>query len=91
VEGGEWKDCMVLDLSALGVGVSVNGAVPDELMGQWIVLEVQMPVGVSVHVRLQGEVRHAAHDLWGDTRVGVEFNGLPRSLTSSPDWLPPTS
>jgi c-di-GMP-binding flagellar brake protein YcgR len=73
---GEWHECLVVDISTLGVGLDVEGGIPKELMGQWIEVEVNVPASASVNVRLRGEVRHAAQDVRGGARIGIEFSGL---------------
>lgn len=73
---GTWHECLVVDISVLGVGLHLDGAIPKELIGQWLEVEVHVPASASVNIRLKGEVRHAAHDVRGGARIGIEFSGL---------------
>jgi len=82
----EWRDCLVLDISRLGVGLSLDGAIPKDLIGDRIVVEVHLP-GTSVIIRLKGEVRHAAHDVRGGARIGMEFVELSEIERSVLDVL----
>jgi hypothetical protein len=44
-EGAVWQKCSVVDISVLGVGLELFGAVPSDLMGHRVAVEVQTPMG----------------------------------------------
>lgn len=70
-------DCRVLDISAMGVGLELFGAVPDDLIGSRI--EVSVPNGTSSGIRLVGDVRNMSPGRNGGARAGVEFS-FPSSI-----------
>ncbi|HUZ09028.1 MAG TPA: PilZ domain-containing protein [Acidimicrobiales bacterium] len=72
----EWHDCLVIDMSILGVGLALYGAVPTDLVGEQLVVEVDTPIGTSVSIRLVGEVKYVTSVPQGGVRVGLEFVGL---------------
>jgi hypothetical protein len=69
-----WRDCEVIDISALGLGVTCQHPQPWELIGRRIVVDA-VTVDDSVTIRLEGEIRNAAPTLEGEVRIGVEFVG----------------
>lgn len=71
-----WRDCRVVDISMLGLGITYDHPETSELVGRLI--SVNLPEeGCSVNVRLEGEIRNAAPTVGGGIRVGIEF--LPLS------------
>jgi hypothetical protein len=67
-----WRDCRVVDISMLGIGITFDHPNPSELSGRLI--SVNLPGdGSCVNVRLEGEIKNAAVTLSRDIRVGVEF------------------
>lgn len=70
-----WRDCEVIDISSLGLGVTLQHPQPWELVGRRITVDA-VTVDESVTIRLEGEIRNAAPGLEGDVRIGVEFIGL---------------
>jgi hypothetical protein len=52
-EGAVWQKCSVVDISVLGVGVELFGAVPPDPMGDRI--------AVAVHANADGRVRQHPH------------------------------
>ncbi|MGO9457498.1 MAG: PilZ domain-containing protein [Acidimicrobiales bacterium] len=70
------EECRILDLSLIGVGVEVFGALPEDAVGRHISVEVETPAGASVTLRLNGVVRNTGLGQEGGTRLGVEFTGL---------------
>jgi len=68
--------CQVIDISVLGVGVELFDAVPGDLIGRRIVIDVVTPAGASVTIGLAGDVRNTGAGARGGTRVGVEFTGI---------------
>src|ERR1700691_1261924 len=65
-EPGEWQ-CRVVDISMLGVGVTLQHPSPSELAGR------RISVDVPAVARLEGEITHAEPILGGAIRAGVMF------------------
>lgn len=65
-EPGEWQ-CRVVDISMLGIGVSLRHPSPSELAGR------RISVDVPAVARLEGEITHAESILGGAVRAGVMF------------------
>jgi len=70
------RDCRVIDISLLGVGVEVFSDGDDRLVGRVLVVEVEPPIGSSVRLRLSGQVMNQGRTPAGLTRVGLQFVGL---------------
>jgi PilZ domain len=67
-----WRDCRVIDISMLGLGITFDHPDPAQLAGRLI--SVNLPGdGSCVNVRLEGEIRNAAVTMSRDIRVGIEF------------------
>jgi hypothetical protein len=77
----------VVDISPLGVGLSLDGPIPAELLGKRIEVEVHVPGEASVNIRLTGEIKHAAHHARGGARLGMEFAELSDEERSILDVL----
>lgn len=75
-ESSDWKECLVVDISLLGVGLELIGEVPDDLVGRQLIVQVRAPVGDSVSLRLKGRVVNQSQSPNGITRAGMEFVGL---------------
>jgi c-di-GMP-binding flagellar brake protein YcgR len=73
----EWRDCRVVDISMLGLGITIEHREPAQLLGRLIAVDLPCD-GISVSVRLEGVIKNAA-EASGSVRVGVEF--LPLSET----------
>jgi len=73
-----WRDCEVVDVSILGIGITLHHPQPWELMNRRISVDVSA-IGDAVNIRLEGEIRDAAPTLEGEVRVGIEFIGLSRA------------
>jgi PilZ domain len=72
---GTWRDCRVVDISMLGLGITFDHPNPSELSGRLI--SVSLPGdGSCVNVRLDGEIKNAIATMGRDLRVGIEFIGL---------------
>jgi hypothetical protein len=68
----EWRDCRVVDISMLGLGITFDHPNPSELAGHLV--SVNLPGhGSCVNVRLEGEIRNAVMTMGRDIRVGIEF------------------
>jgi hypothetical protein len=74
----DWRDCLVVDISILGLGITLHHFWPSELVGRHISVEAPA-VGASVNVRLEGVIKNADRATGGVVRVGVEFDGLCES------------
>ena len=77
-EAGEWP-CRVVDISVLGLGVTLKHASPSQLAGR------RISVDVPAVARLEGEITNAVPILGGAVRVGIMFDKPP---TSTPDIAP---
>lgn len=70
-----WRDCEVIDISPLGLGVTLHHPQPWELVGRRISIDAPA-IGSSITLRLEGQIRNAAPSMEGGVRVGIEFVGL---------------
>ncbi len=84
-----WRDCRVIDISMLGLGMTFHYPWASNLVGRRVFVEVPA-VCDSVNVRLEGEIKNAATLRGGNIRVGVELGRLEaenmhatRSVTAS--------
>jgi len=71
----EARECRVLDISEFGVGILLHHPRSSELIGRHVSVETPEH-GVSVNIRLEGEVRNAVPVNDGSVRLGIEFVGL---------------
>jgi hypothetical protein len=71
----EARECRVLDISEFGVGILLHHPRGSELIGRHVSVETPKQ-GVSVNIRLEGEVRNAVPSDGGSVRLGIEFVGL---------------
>ena len=71
-----WHECRVVDISMLGLGITLHHPAPSQLMGR--VLSVEVPaLDARVKIRFEGTIRNAAAQVAGGVvRVGIEFAGL---------------
>lgn len=69
----ERRECRVVDISMLGLGLILQHPSPSTLVGGRVSVEVSA-VDDRVNIRLEGIVRHAAATSGGAVRVGVEFD-----------------
>jgi hypothetical protein len=69
----EQRDCKVVDISMLGLGLMFEDPSPFNLIGRRISVEVTA-VDDRVNIRLEGVVRNATVTSGGTVRVGVEFD-----------------
>ncbi len=60
--------CRVVDVSMLGLGITLDHVSPSELAGRHI------SVDVRAVTQLQGEIIHAEPILGGGVRIGVKLN-----------------
>jgi hypothetical protein len=61
-----WRECRIVDITAMGAGLELRDASPEETRGRRIILAVQ----------LTAEVRHAREGDDDQTRVGAQFVDL---------------
>jgi PilZ domain len=67
-----WRDCRVVDISMLGLGITFDHPDPSTLAGRSV--SVNLPGnGSCVNVRLEGEIKNASPTMSRDIRVGIEF------------------
>jgi hypothetical protein len=79
----EWGDCRVIDVSMLGLGITVDYRDPAQMLGRLITVDLPCD-GISVSVRLEGVIKNATAS-FGSVRLGVEFLTLSeteRSITA---------
>jgi hypothetical protein len=69
----ERRECSVVDISMLGLGLVFQHPSPSTLVGGRISVEVSA-VDDRVNIRLEGVVRYATVNGGGAVRVGVEFD-----------------
>ena len=81
------KECRILDISLIGVGLEVFGTLPDDFIGRELSVEVKTPAGSSITLRLNGVVRNLGPGPSEGTRVGVEFTGLSETERSIVDVM----
>ncbi len=67
-----WRDCRVIDISMLGIGVRMQHPRPSDLVGRRVSVEVPA-VGDSVNVRFEGMVKNVARTTLRSVRIGIEF------------------
>jgi hypothetical protein len=67
-----WRDCRVVDISMLGLGITFDHPDPSELRGRLV--SVNLPgEGSCVNVRLEGQITNASVTMSRGIRVGIEF------------------
>lgn len=92
-----WRECAIIDVSTIGVGIDVCYPDPVELLGMWQDGELRLDVsrritlrlelGPSVDMTIAGEVRNAGSGPDGIVRAGIEFVGLTETERSILDLL----
>lgn len=92
-----WRECTIVDVSTLGVGMNLRHPDPIELLGLWQDgalrldasrrMTVHFETDASVETPVVAEIRNAGSSPDGFVRAGIEFVGLTetqRSLVDSP-------
>jgi hypothetical protein len=74
--GADMGACRVIDVSELGAGVELYGAIPLDLVGRRLAIRVPGPAGGSMGFHISGIVRGVAPGRSGAIRLGIEFGGL---------------
>jgi len=70
-----WRDCRVVDISMLGMGITLARCESSDLVGRLI--SVNLPgAASSVNVRLEGEIKSAVPTINRRLRIGIEFTEL---------------
>ena len=92
-----WRECAIIDISPLGVGIDLCHPDPVELLGMWHDGElrlhlsrritVRLKLGPSIDMTVAGEVRNAGSRPEGIVRAGIEFVGLTTAERSIVDLL----
>ena len=71
-----WRECRVLDISTLGVGIKMQHSHPSDLTGRRVSIELPA-VGDAVNVRFEGEVVNVTDaSSPGSYRIGIAFSQL---------------
>jgi PilZ domain len=71
-----WHECRVVDISMLGLGITMHHPAPPQVMGRILYVEVSA-LDDRVKIRFEGTIRNAAApSAEGDVRVGIEFAPL---------------
>jgi hypothetical protein len=81
-----WRECSIIDVSTLGVGIDLCHPDPIELLGLWKdgelrldmsrSITLRLALGPSVDMTVAGEVRNAGSGPDGTVRAGIEFIDL---------------
>lgn len=85
-----WVECLVLDISVIGVGIEVFDRLPRDLIGRRIAVDVQPPNSGSMNIHMVGEVRNTGPGRNGGVRVGMEFvdlNDTERSILDALEMM----
>jgi|HubBroStandDraft_6_1064221.scaffolds.fasta_scaffold362730_3 hypothetical protein len=77
-----WRDCRVVDISMLGVGIRMQYLRASELVGRRVSIELPA-VGDSINIRLEGVVKRIAKTtLRATVHIGIEFDRLSNTERS---------
>jgi hypothetical protein len=67
-----WRECRVVDISPLGLAITVDYPETTDLAGRPISVNLSGDDG-AVNVRLDGEIKNCALTIRQHVRVGIEF------------------
>lgn len=81
IEGEFAARCRIIDISMLGVGITLDHPSPYSLVGRHISVEVPS-VGDSTSIRFEGKVANARLTLKTTVRIGIEFDIPSAGLVS---------
>jgi hypothetical protein len=70
-----WRECRVVDISMLGMGITLARPESADLLGRLVSVNLPGPAS-SVNVRLEGQIRSAVPTINRRLRVGIEFTHL---------------
>lgn len=73
IEGQFATPCKVIDISMLGLGLTLNHPSPSRLVGRRISVSVPA-IGDSVSIQLEGRIKNATAIGDGAVRLGIEFD-----------------
>ena len=92
-----WRECAIIDVSTLGVGIELCHPDPAGLLAMWQDNElrlhlsrrvtVRLDLGPAVDMTVAGEVRNAGSEPDGVVRAGIEFVGVAETNRSIADLL----
>ncbi len=82
IEGEFATPCQVIDISMLGLGLTLHHPTPARLVGRRIAVEVPA-VGDSISIQLEGRVKNAKTVGGGGVRIGIAFNRSSGSETAA--------
>jgi hypothetical protein len=74
IEGEFAARCRVIDISMLGLGITLEHLSPAELAGRRISVDVPTVIGDSFIIRLEGKIANAKSTRGRAVRVGIEFD-----------------
>ncbi len=74
IEGEFAAKCRVIDISMLGLGITLEHPSPAELAGRRISVDVPTVIGDSFRLRLDGKIANAKTTRGRAVRVGIEFD-----------------
>lgn len=74
IEGEFAEKCRVIDMSLLGLGITLEHPSPAELAGRRISVRVPTVSGDTFRIRLDGKIANAKTTRGGAVRVGIEFD-----------------
>jgi PilZ domain-containing protein len=69
-----WRDCLVVDVSATGLGLLLFGRWPENLRAELDILVCLEPHADTDSVEMTGTIRNST-PINGELRVGIELNG----------------
>lgn len=81
IEGEFASRCRIIDISMLGVGLTLDHPQPQSLVGRHISVDVPA-VGDLAGIRLEGKITSAKLTLRTTVRVGVEFDSPYEELVN---------
>jgi hypothetical protein len=84
IEGEFAARCRIIDISMLGVGITLDHPSPYALVGRHISVEVPA-IGDSASIRLEGKITNARLTLKTSVRIGIEFDSPSAELVSKMD------
>jgi len=69
-----WHDCRVIDISMLGLGITLHYPALAELMGRGLSVEVPA-LNETIKIRFEGKIMNVAAPVAGGgvVRIGIEF------------------
>jgi hypothetical protein len=76
-----WRDCEVIDISALGMAMELHHFWPSELVGRRITVDLPAH-GTSINMMLEGEIRNIRQMPGAVVQLGIEFIGLSKEELS---------